>query len=422
MKIKNIFIVFIILFGLLLCSCPTGPGDELLPDSGTTNTDPDPTEDTGSLDGKTFYFSGVNGSEPGYWTGSSWTGLKFTDPDDTDSNVADPVAHSIFIKDTDIYVTGDYEKTDWSSTTVEARRGGYWKNSNFTELPSYLENENPAVFDYHKWVYAWDIFVGEKTFVIGKSKMSNSNAVFPTSSYWLDDTIGKYNEESDYCTNLSVYTDSARTLDILTAGGYYANTATDLRPCVWIFDIIDSGTTSLSPDKVSLKDSEGNYKGGEVNSVVLVDVVYYDSSTDIVVGYELYAGGSCDSQASVWHVEIDATTLPEKITQTITVLDTSASMVHEVVKTENNLYAGGYITNNSVKVAGYWKNSVWNALGSGTADSEVISLDVAGSDVLAGGYITNGNGKVAGYWYNGTWNALGDGSQASYITDSCVAE
>jgi len=409
MKIEKLFVAFIILLGLLFCGCP-------LADSDPTGSDPGTGSDSGSLDGKTFYFSGVNGGAPGYWTGSSWTGLAIAD------SFADPVAHNIVVDGGDIYVTGDYERTDWSSTTVEARRGGYWKNNIFTELPSYLENESTPVSTYHRWVYAWDIFVGEKTLVIGKSKGINSqDAVYTTSCYWLDDTIGKA-VENEYSTNFSVYTDSVRNLDILAAGGYtaIASITPYNRPCVWTFGIIDSTKSSYFPDMVSLSDSAGNPKAGEVNSVDLVNVVYYSLSLDIVEGYELYAGGSCDSQASVWHVTMDYSQVPEEITQTITVLDTSESMVHEVVKTEYNLYAGGFITSNSVKVAGFWKNSVWNVLGSGTADSEVISLDVAGSDILAGGYITDNGIKVAGYWYNGIWTPLGDGTSASYITDSCV--
>ena len=437
---RKLWFISIIIVLLLFAGCDTNGPDNTVDDgTGDTTTDgsetdgtPDNTEplvDTGSLDGKTFCFSGVSGDIAGYWKSGAWTALG--------DSATDSVARNIYVVNDDIYVAGDYHKNDWDDGSNQCRRGGYWKNGTLTELPAKLESLS-SDNNCHKDVFAYDVFVGENVLITaGQTKgVTSTNTIFDLGCGWFSSTLNEWNvshafddeninimEFNGYSAEVKNYAGETEKCDVIAGCGHYAETTTIHYAIMMpIHPRMSDATTIQAMDPVYLEDAAGNKAPGEAESIVVASATI--SSYGLYTASDLYAAGTCNNKASLWHLvgSTGETALEQEFTQTITVLDTSVSAAHEVVKTENNLYAGGYITSNGVKVAGYWKNGTWTALGDGKTDSDAVSLEVAGSDILAGGYITTSGVKIAGYWYNGSWTALGDGTNNSYISDSCVSD
>ncbi|MDC7125732.1 MAG: hypothetical protein PQJ46_09190 [Spirochaetales bacterium] len=386
--------------------------------------DSDANQETSSFAGKTLYFSGVVNNSAGYWKGNEWNDLG-----SNLSNSSDSIASGISIKDGDIYIGGDY-----NNSTLGYRCGGYWKNSTLNEVDSMNNyvNDN-GNFPLKRPVTIYDIYAGANNILLSGYTMKKTNVTdqkeVPVA--WLNGKPSDFNTPMNspsagyselymYCRDIDAtsrevsFPDKTETLDYFFGCGNYPPVG---RPLFFKFGFVDSsGTSTLLMDRAYFIDDRGE----------ALDIFIYSitQSGGIVDNYEVYIGGLKNKSACIWKIVPDESSSTD-ITETCTILDTtsSESAVNTVIKTTTALYGGGYITTNNKKIAGYWYNSTWIALGDGTTDSIVKTLDVAGDDVLAGGYIVNSSGiKVAGYWNNGTWTALGDGTTDSSITDSSITD
>ena len=78
-----------------------------------------------------------------------------------------------------------------------------------------------------------------------------------------------------------------------------------------------------------------------------------------------------------------------------------------------DVYISGYVIQNNIPIATYWKNKEAVYLTDGSQPANANSVWVNQSDVYVAGYVSNGTNNVATYWKNGTPSSLANGTSSS---------
>ena len=114
----------------------------------------------------------------------------------------------------------------------------------------------------------------------------------------------------------------------------------------------------------------------------------------------------------------------------LTPLSDSLSYGTAIVVSGNDVYVGGYETNDGISTSMYWKNGSPILLTDGTDSGYRAApngyfpktIDVSGTDVYVAGFSRYGNRTVAKYWKNGIATILGDSASYAICLAASAAE
>ncbi|WP_158642871.1 IPT/TIG domain-containing protein [Mucilaginibacter ginsenosidivorax] len=269
----------------------------------------------------------------------------------------------IAVMDTDVYVAG----WNYNSGAIETAR--YWKN-----------NAETVLYEGLNWSTGNAIAVnGSDVYVAGFRAVDVYNSQY-VACYWKNGACTYLSQPGPWGVANSIAISGS---NVYMAGCYTGLQPSDYVafnwPCYWKNGKMET-ITPMHPDGYST-----------ANSIFI-------SGSDIYVAWsELYGV----STAYIWKNGVS-------IALTDGAHDADVKSVFVV---GNDVYAAGYESNGSRKVAKYWKNGVPVSLTNGSTDAEANSISVVGNDVYVGGYVSvsgyalidnSDSGCIATIWKNGT--------------------
>lgn len=308
-----------------------------------------------------------------------------------------------------IYATG-YQRTKANGNSLIM----IWKNSNGHYVNGYEafgEGLGIDVADTTVYVAGWNYNSGARE----------------TARYWKNDAETVLYYGSNRCMGNAiavdkndVYVAGFRTVDIYNSqyvACYWKNGVSTYlsQPGPWGVAnsiAISGGNVYMAGYYTGLKQSDYvafnwpcYWKNGKMESITPMHPIGYSAANAIFIsGNDIYVAWSelyTVSIPYIWKNGV-STTLTDS---------THDADVKSIVVVGNDVYAAGYESNGSRKVAKYWKNGIPVSLSNGTTDAEATSISVVGNDVYVGGYVSvsgyalidnSDSGCIATIWKNGT--------------------
>jgi hypothetical protein len=269
----------------------------------------------------------------------------------------------IAVVDTDVYVAG------WNYNSGANETARYWKNDAETVL-YYGSNRNMGNA----------IAVnGSDIYVAGFRTVDIYNSQF-VACYWKNGASTYLSDPGAWGVANSIAVSGS---DVYMAGCYTGLKQSDYVafnwPCYW--------------------------KNGKMETITPKHPIGYSTANSIFIsGNDIYVAWS----------ELYGVSIPyiwKNGVSTMLTDGTNDADVKSIFLVGKDVYAAGYESNGSRKVAKYWKNGVPVTLSDGKTDAEANSISVVGNDVYVGGYVSvsgyalidnSDSGCIATIWKNGT--------------------
>lgn len=296
---------------------------------------------------------------PGYWKNGIWVGLKPINAS-KDSEIS-----FIMVADNNVYAAGS--STDANNEAIP----GYWKNGTWNALKKPEYSPDARVLSLA--VSANDVYASGCISVLSHPFMTK------VAAHWKNGILTTTAKEDDI-TEFS-------TVNSLAVAGT---------------DIIEGGFQAQE-DRLT---KAGYWKNGHwvgltpMNPAYSASVNYVTCQDKVILGGGYCLNASGNSIPGYWE---NGTWLP------LPSGDTSKdASVTSLAINKKDIYAGGTIncstdvnTDELYGVPGYWLNKSWNGLkqAEGVNGSWVSSMVVSGGQIYLGGWALSNNGiRVPGYW------------------------